>query len=347
MATHLALTLFLLATAQPATNVSANIEPDVATGWNIIVLRHAGRGGDALEARIAPEAGANLFSLRFAGEELLAQPKALADLTRHGAGTPILFPTPNRVRDAAMTFEGRRFTFEPNNGKNFIHGLARARPWNFEPPAAGGKTSTARLFLDWTPEQPDFAKFPVRHRLTVTYTLRADGLRIAFAVENRDQARLPFGFGLHPWFRVPGERKDVFLTVPATHRMEAEEKLPTGELIAVAGTPYDLRRPVSLEGLALDDVYFGLAPAARPGFAWRDRGIAVTLSGSREFTHLVVYTPPGKPFFCLENQTSSTDAHNLHARGAKRQAHLLVAGKGRTVRGFVDWKVRRTKPIAR
>src|SRR5205814_938517 len=134
--------------------------------------------------------------------------------------------------------------------------------------------------------------------------------------------------------------------VPAAWRMEAEGKLPTGRLVAVADTPYDLRRPTALEGLDLDDVYFGTNPAASPWFEWRDRGVRVILGASHAFTHVVLYTPPDRPAFCIENQTCSTDAHNLDARGLRREAHLLVVDPGRTARGSVDWRLRRVRPHA-
>jgi aldose 1-epimerase len=331
-----------LGTASPAVPYTALKETDGPSGLEVLVLRHEDRRAPArsLEARILPSGGANLFSLKLGDDELLVQPPTLGELAMSPAGTPILYPTPNRVRDAKLEFEGRRYEFTPNSGANFIHGLVRRRPWQSEA-TADRKGATARLWIDWDASQPDFAHFPIEHRLTVSFTVRPGALRIAYAVENRSQTRLPFGFGLHPWFRVPGERKDVFLRVPAAHRMEAEERLPTGNLLPVQKTPFDLRKPTTLDGLDLDDVYFGLTPDAVPSFEWRDRKIRVTFGASREFTHLVVFTPPTRPTFCIENQTSSTDAHNLFNRGKKREAHLLIVDPGKISRGAVDWKISR------
>jgi aldose 1-epimerase len=316
---------------------------EITEGIEVIVLRHEDpkEPSRSLEARIAPGQGGNLFSLKIGDDELLVPPPSLAELALSPAGTPVLFPMPNRVRDAAFVFEGRRFEFPPNSEANFIHGLVRRRPWQSEAPAVGKTSASARVWIDWNAEQPEFARFPLEHRLTLTFTLSSGGLEIAYAVENRGQSRLPFGFGLHPWFRVPGQRGDVFLTVPAAKRMEAEARLPTGKLLPVQKTPFDLRQPTSLEALDLDDVFTNLTPGALPAFEWRDRGVRVTLGGSRDFTHLVVYTPLGRPTFCIENQTSSTDAHNLHQRGLVKEAHLQVVEPGKTARGSVDWKITR------
>jgi aldose 1-epimerase len=321
---------------------SAEVEPDRETGWGIVVLRYREAGGKALEVRVAPAAGSNLFSLKVDGDELMYQPEKLAELKDQRAGTPLMFPMVNRVRDGKMVFEERTFSFEPNNGKNFIHGLARRRP--FQIGALAAKTAsgaTAETFLEWNETEPEFARFPIKHRLTVTYTLKKTGITIAYQVDNRDGTRLPFAFGLHPYFRIPGRREDVTISAPPTERMEAIEYLPTGKLIPVDRTAYDLRRPVPLSSLALDDVYFGMTPEKSAAFTFGKAGPKVELGGSADFTHLVVFTPPDKPFFCIENQTSSTDAHNLHQQGKKRVANLQVLGPGKTASGQVTWTVRR------
>jgi aldose 1-epimerase len=243
-----------------------------------------------------------------------------------------------------MTFEGRQFRFEANNQNNFIHGLVRRRPWKLVgSPAAGEQQAAATLALDWDESQPDFKRFPIKHRLTVTYVLLVDGLEIRYEVHNQDGQRLPYGFGLHPYFRVPGARRDVRLTVPLAQRMEALQMLPTGKLLPV-GPERDLRQGRTLLELDLDDVYFGMAPGKRAGIQWRGSNIDLTLEASKEFTHLVVFTPWDRPLFAIENQTSSTDDHNWWGKGFKRESNLLVLQPGARAGGFVRWRLARIQP---
>jgi aldose 1-epimerase len=326
-----------------AAGFAAEVQPDARTGWDIIVLRYRDPGAPArsIEVKVAPDAGGNLFSWNVDGNELLLQPATLGELKEQRAGTPLMFPTVNRVRDAHMVFEGRDFSFEPNSGKNFIHGLARRRPFAVGPVAAKPSVATAQVALDWDDRQPDFAHFPIKHRLTLSFTLRKASLQIAYQVDNLDRVRLPFGFGLHPYFRIPGDRDGVTVTAPLDKRMEAIEYLPTGTLLPVANTTYDLRQGRPLSQLLLDDAYFGMTPDKAATFTLAATGLRVQLGGSADFTHLVVYTPPDKPFFCIENQTSSTDAHNLYARGKKREAHLQVIAPGKSKSGVVTWTIRR------
>jgi aldose 1-epimerase len=95
-------------------------------------------------------------------------------------------------------------------------------------------------------------------------------------------------------------------------------------------------RPLS--DLALDDVFWGMTPDAPPGYRSEDAGIRVDLPASEHFTHMVIYTPKGQPFFCMENQTCSTDAHNLHAKGLIRESHLLVVDPGQSMTGRVQFR---------
>ena len=322
---------------------NATVEREPKTGWSIAVLEYSDPS-DArrnLEARIVPEAGSNLYSLKIGGTELLVQPVEWGGTPSLRYGFPILFPTPNRVRDSKFTFDRETYTFSANERTHFIHGLVHKLPWKASPPSSDSESASIETYLDWDSSQSDFKLFPIKHRLTLRFTLDAQGVKLAFHVVNQDSKRLPFGFAFHPWFQVLGSRSDTFLRVPAQKHMEAEGLLPTGKLVDLAGTPYDLRQAVSLEGLKLDDVYWGLTPQRVPGYEAHDKGIHVSLGGSPEFTHMVVYTPPGRPFFCMENQTCSTDAHNLHAKGLEKEAHLLIAEQGKTVFGWVYVRVER------
>src|SRR5258706_2275306 len=58
---------------------SAVVERDPKTGWNIAILKYTAPGDAkrSLEARIAVEAGSNLYSFKIGPDELLVQPAEL------------------------------------------------------------------------------------------------------------------------------------------------------------------------------------------------------------------------------------------------------------------------------
>ncbi len=84
-------------------------------------------------AAVLPSHGFNLFDLRLlaAGEprRMVYAADDFAENPRPGAGngTPILFPFPNRIGQAAFKFQGRTFSLSANNGPNAIHGFAVGR----------------------------------------------------------------------------------------------------------------------------------------------------------------------------------------------------------------------------
>ncbi len=120
--------------------------------------------------------------------------------------------------------------------------------------------------------------------------------------------------------------------------MDAEKLLPTGKLFDLAAEPdYDARQPRSLEGFFRDDVYYGMQPDKPAAIDFRGRKLKITLSASKEFTNLVLYTPKDQPWFCVEDQTCSTDAHNLYARGLKQESHLQIVEPGKTATGWVEF----------
>jgi aldose 1-epimerase len=325
------------------TGFSHTVDHDQGTGWSLITLRYRDpkEFRNHLEVRIAPEAGANLHSMRIGETELLVVPKKLSDLRGFQYGVPVLYPTPNLVQNSQFVFDGRAFKFIPNEGLHFLHGLVHSLSWQAAVPWSDSTGAGLVASLDWNQAQPDFPLFPIVHRLSLSFHLHSTGVKFEFTVENRDDKRLPFGFALHPWFRVLGSRAKTWLQVPAQKHMEAIDLFPTGNLTGLESSALDLRHPVSLESLDLDDVYWGMSAHQPAGYTARDEKIKLSLTGSAEFTHMVVYTPKGSPFFCMENQTCSTDAHNLFSRGFEKEAHLLIAEKGELLTGWVRVEVRR------
>jgi aldose 1-epimerase len=122
--------------------------------------------------------------------------------------------------------------------------------------------------------------------------------------------------------------------------MEATpDLLPTGRLLDVQGTPFDLRSPRALGSLDLDHVFTRLTSGGGARIEYRSIGMSVDLEATPDFTHAVVYSPKGEGFFCLENQTCSTDAHNLFDRGFHRESGLKTVPPRGLRKGTVTYSV--------
>ncbi len=321
--------------------VRAWVENNPKLGLEVAVLRVD--SPRVIEARIAPAAGANMFSLSWDGIELLYRPDTLHRFDGSRYGIPVLYPSPCRIPGGKFSFNGEQFDFGLNRDDTHIHGLVRDAAWEFDPPVVKDGTAVLNTWIDFKPGSELYRKFPFDHRLSLTYSLDPAGLKLAFSVDNHDSRPLPFGFGLHPYWNYAGGRDGIFLSAPVAGRMELADLVPTGKVLPVEGTSWDITQPVEVSGLRMDDVFTGMKPGSPARIEFSRAGLGLTLQTSPEFGHLIVYDQPENPFFCVENLTCSPDAHNLYARGFEAESGLLVVPPGGSRQGWVRYALQPLK----
>jgi aldose 1-epimerase len=182
--------------------------------------------------------------------------------------------------------------------------------------------------------------FPFPHRLGLSFLLTARGITVTYSITNRGSRAIPFGFGLHPYFMKLSGDDGTWVELPASAVMDAtSDLLPTGRLETVRGTIYDLRAPAAVNALDMDHVFTRLRHGAPARIQHRAAGLCIDLEATRDFTHLVLYTPRAEKYFCLENQTCSTDAHNLFDRGFVVESGLKTVKPGAVHTGSVTYAI--------
>ena len=284
--------------------------------------------GHNVVAGVQPRCGANLVSLKVDGREYLYYDgEALLGPEEAFSGCFIMFPTPCRIPDGTYEFQGRTVTQRKAGRLIDIHGLVRDEP--FQADTASGDI---RFVLDITPDHPVHEGFPFPGRLSVALKLVECGLEYSFCFENRGDSPAPVGFGLHPFWLVPGRREDVYISVPCEQAMLMENLIPNGKAEPVAGTPLDLRESRSLAELDLDNVFIGRIPGEPATVEHRDVGKRVTLRADEVFSHQIAYSPPGKPFVCVENLTCAPNAVNLQD-APQDVSGFRVVGPGESLSG--------------
>jgi len=122
--------------------------------------------------------------------------------------------------------------------------------------------------------------------------------------------------------------------------MILRELMPTGRCEDMDTVKPDVRKPLPLSDLFLNDVYLGMTREGKSWWEAREQGIRCTLSASAEFTHFIIYSEP-PDFFCMENLTGSPNAPNLFKKGLEEEAHLLIAEPGETKEMWIRYKVER------
>ena len=310
-----------------------------------LILKNAQSGATA---RILAEVGFNLYQLQVpVGSRLVEVLDATADFEATGqnpnhSGIPLLFPFPNRIRGARYNWGGREYVLEGihQDGRgNAIHGLVVDRPWRVIDRAPDSVVGQFQLSVDAPDRRP---LWPADFLIEVRYEMLESALRCDVRVVNPDRAPLPFGFGAHPYFRVPltaaSRRDDCLIQAQAAEEWELVDCLPTGKRLPVSGRK-DLREGQELEGLKLDDVLTGLSVK---GLSVKDlsakgaqietvvmdpsAGLEVRQIFDNAFRELVVYTPPHGRSVCLEPYTCTTDAIHLVEQGIDGGWRVLSPG---------------------
>lgn len=264
------------------------------------IVLHA---GDHAQAEIWPAYGFNCFRWIESGHDLLyADPHIFDEYKPTRSGLPILFPFPNRIRDGKFTWEGKEYQLPLNDptGKNAIHGFACRKPWRVIEQGASETEAWVTGEFHGSQDAPEsLPLWPTDYRIRVRIGLGNRLLRIEALIDEPGGQALPFGLGYHPYFRVTPHS---MVQVPADEYWVLSESLPTKRKQPV-DVRRDLRKPRAAASLELDDILTQVNGSCRVG--------DVLIEYSRNFTEVVVFTPPHRQAVCVEPYTCITDAINL------------------------------------
>lgn len=290
-----------------------------------------------VEARIAPDVGSNLFSLKVRGTQLIHvhpdRPLAAGDFT----GNFCIYPIPNRVRESMFTFGGTTSSFvglvPPRGNAVLVHGLVRALAWEFDEPVVTGDEVSVVTRVHWDSSQAEFERYPFENLLKHRYVVTPAGLSVEYMATNLSALRMPYGYALHPSFKRLSTNTRV--TLPARKVLEMDaELLPTWETTEVAGKPeVDLNESRLLTELKLDHVYTDLT--GFPCIEHPDEGLRVTIESTPDFRFVVIHTRDSETVE-IEPQTCSTDAFNAPDPEA---AGLIVLEPGASRSGTITYRL--------
>lgn len=177
----------------------------------------------------------------------------------HFGATPGRFA--NRIAGGHFTLDGMTYTLPTNDkGKNTLHGGPKGfgkLPWRLD----HADEASATLVL----ESPDGdAGFPGLVRATCTYTLREPGTLVVDLQATTDAPTL-VNLAHHSYFNLDGSPDvldhELMLNCPFMTPADADN-IPTGEIRAVAGTPFDFTamRPIRDASGSTYDNNFVIAP---------------------------------------------------------------------------------------
>lgn len=201
------------------------------------------------------EVGGGLRTYEAAGVPIL-DGYAEAEQASGGRGQPLM-PWPNRLEDGRYEWGGaeQQLPLNETGTNSAIHGLVRWANWTAQQVTEASVTMAYRLH-----PQPGW---PGLLDLWLTYELGDGGLTVTIKAENLGQSEAPFGVGFHPYLSLgAGSVDEMTVRIPATHRLEADERGRPVARHPVDGTSFDYRTPRTIGPDQLDTCFTGLEPDA-------------------------------------------------------------------------------------
>lgn len=264
---------------------------------------------DALEVELLPEIGCRLHRLRAFGTDLLRTP---ADPAAHRDspffwGAYVLAPWTNRATAGPMPIAGRQAQLTANfPDGTAIHGHVYDRLWE--------RTGEGSFAVDH-----DGGGWPWAYRVSVDAGLVGARLTLRYALENRSDAPMPGGLGLHPWFVRPVEvALDGRAVHPRNDDPSAAAVPATGDWALVG----DGSVPIGVDATWLD------VDPGRIRLHWPSTGRTLLIGArtSASALHVAVASPEQPEAAAVEPVTHAPWALDRRARGEAGGMDLLAPG---------------------
>jgi len=265
-----------------------------------------------LEATFVP--GANLLccSLRYRGEELLAQNAGVSAYAQQGKtmGVPLLYPWANRLAAFDYSVAGKtvQVPHDPtripvdNNGLP-IHGVIGGRlDWKLTD-TSDVDTRLLAARLSWSEDEPKlFEVFPFRHDLLYEARFTGGRLEVEVTVHASGEDVVPVVFGFHPYLAPGGPREQWQIELPAMRHLALDpDQIPIGpDEQSIAPQRFELSEQ------EFDDGFDSVADPARFAVTAGSRRIELELLHG--YPCAQVYAPLSGQFICFEPMTAPANA---------------------------------------
>jgi len=176
----------------------------------------------------------------------------------------------NRLANGAFELDGQHYQVPKNDGPNSLHGGTQGfdkHVWKAEPSKTDDSVGVTLTYLSKDGEMG----FPGNMKTEVTYSLtEKNELRIEYKASTDKPTVL--NLTNHSYFNLAGAGNgDVLkqlVTLHADHYTPVNDKLiPTGELLAVSGTPMDFTQPTAIgKNIKADHPQLKFAEPKQGGF---------------------------------------------------------------------------------
>ena len=284
---------------------------------------------------VLPEVGANLLKYCYKGTAVIDYNEEVA--AKGGfTGCPVLFPTPNRVKDCKTRYNGVEYTQLKNGEPHLLHGYAYDAVFDVEDIKEEKDFASVSLSFEMKKGDEVLKSYPFENKLTVTYTLYNGGVKVTSNVKNNSEAVMPYGFAIHPYFFFKGDAK---FSIPSDEYVETTPQvIPTRNILKTEDKFPGINDGILASSVVLDNNYIK-RDGENATLELIEEKLKITFAVPDDFKHFVVYHPYNAKFICIENQTCSIDANNMHLEGLTEVANQKFLNPGEEESLTIDLQI--------
>ena len=232
--------------------------------------------------------------------------------------SPVLFPICGALLEGKYVYKSREYRLDK-------HGFARNTEFELE------EASDTSLTLTLTSNEETLALYPFEFVLTARFTIEENRLFVVFNVANTGKLILPYMFGWHPAFNLPGNAPIGSYYVDFGNRRElSRHSLQNGPFI----NPFYMSYPIKNGRYYLneEEIY------ANDTMIFKDAPKTVTLAGGSQKRKIKLEYSDNLSYFCVWKYPSA------NARYICLEPWSDVPSDGETPENFLSRPMSRLSP---
>lgn len=288
---------------------------------------------DKIKMGIYPELGGAISFFQYKQKEKMIDimrpyEKTIKGDDANNASMFVMMPFCSRIRGGSFVYWGITRKMQKNHLgiSDPIHGDGWKSSWDIV------EHTDTKIEMQLTHDK-EKGGFPFSYQGTIIYELQGDKLKVKMSVKNTNTLPMPCGLGIHPFFRKTKETELDFTT----------NVVWSNEADPIFDKPYTTPETWQFEGgrplkNAVFDTCFG-GFDGKASILYPELGISVAIEADEIFGHVILYSPRGKNFFCLEPVSNATNAFNLAANGSVGTGMKSI-GPNQTMSGEISLTIR-------
>lgn len=233
-------------------------------------------------------------------------------------------PYVSRLYQGRFEYEGVTYDLPPNQppAPHPLHGVIWRRPADIS------HITDNRIAIR---HRIDEADMPYRFTSEQIWSLSGPNLHISMCIKNQGMHALPYGMGLHPFFR---KTKEATIRAGVAAMVVNDAAVMPTNVQPLPALQNFSDQPRRVSDLPFDNCFTGWNQQC--ALAWPELGMSLNMTASSEFGYFVFCNPDDTDWFCANPVSHFNDAHNN--RIGLPETGLVRLSPGESLRGEITMR---------